>query len=77
MDNREVTMNAGKICVTQRHVRLDSWKEKVDRGTATWLTADANVSANVAHEGADLRDAEAVPFSPFVVKNGSNTLRTT
>jgi hypothetical protein len=53
MDSREVTMEAGTICVTQGHLRLDGWKEKIDRRTATWLTADANVSADVAHEGAD------------------------
>jgi hypothetical protein len=41
------------------------------------LAAEGDVPSNVTHEGADLRDAQAGPFLPFVVKNGSNTLRVT
>jgi hypothetical protein len=37
---------------------LDSWKEKVDRRTATRLAGDGHVASNVPHEGAGLGHAE-------------------
>jgi hypothetical protein len=51
-------------------IRLDCWKEQIERRASLNLAGDAYVAADAAHKVADLRDAQTGPPFPLCRKEG-------